>query len=211
MEIITSFLDNLVNLWVFRQEKKMVEFEYSVTILFEELEIIHKNYMESFREYKFLLNNNSCDISKLIDQICEERTFSQSNRTKLQMMTESLSNLKNDEYNHFYELILSYLSISHIVDSSPQYWFWIAVKLLWALEEKPQELSESDWEVIGQIPMLRHLNYKLFNRYLENASVEKNMVALRIIEVLVESMQIHYKNICQEYAQLQAKFLENYG
>ena len=105
VDLVDKLIDRCIQLINFRKEQRKTLFENSIKPIFSQFEIVHKEYLQSFKRYRDLLNNSDEDLKRIIDLIETDNLFSEDQRAKLRALADGTGNSSLDrfvQYIHMY-------------------------------------------------------------------------------------------------------------
>jgi len=98
IDLVDKLIDRCIQLIKSEQERRKDLFENSIKPIFEQFEIVHKEYLQSFKRYRDLLKNPDEDLQQIIDVIETDNLFSEDQRAKLRALADGTGNFALDRF-----------------------------------------------------------------------------------------------------------------
>lgn len=197
IDIILSLIDRLISLVKHQEEVKRNLFKEFIEPIFENFENVHKNYLDTFSEYKTLVGKTEVILNgenQLLEKIKNDSLFSANLRAKL----TALRHLEDDPtFGSFVTVILLYLKIA---SESPTRGY----------STPAEELSGliMSWIPSGgnRVRSICHNSLLLIMK--KNISEkEKKQEATMMLDCIAHGLQDRFSTVAEEYEKLKVKLL----
>jgi hypothetical protein len=212
VEILDKLIDRLIQLIQAHQTHKENLFNFYIEKVFEQFEKLHRFYLDSFSQYRMLLDDPQYNSNKMLQKIRHDNISSEHLRAKLSSMNQSIS---DDPFRNFSDLIRNYISsrndsIGNILTFSQKWETYLVLELgiIWELEHI-NNILESDKQSIEIEPPSKTVEIlKLYNELEEARTIRVNETPKirRALDNIVAEMQVEYRQIVSEYSILRNRF-----
>lgn len=195
LDLVEKLIDRLIQLAQYKQKADERLFREFVEPIFADLERIHHHYLQSFRVFRKMLQDDSEELGTVIEKIREEYIFSEGQLSKLREFV-SVQGLGTPELVDFYRAIYFFLTAVHddhnALDALPSHPFYPYYS----------EMRRDQVWFHGAIDGLVRGQYRHDSGHSPNTRD-----SIIVLDGLVHQLQDSYGEICSMYANLKAKLL----
>ena len=197
IDIIDKLIDRIIQLAEWKKQSRKNLFNDFINPIFIEFEVVHNDYLDSFRHYRSLLRSSSVSLDSVCDTIKEDNIFTENRRNRL----KELANAGNDATitRPFINSIIQYLTDPY----DPM------LKLI----EKSNKFGYSGPEVSGNFAIgdiSGEIN-QVYREPLRHAilvnEVKTEDETIEILDKIVLKLQERYSRVVTEYAKLKKSLL----
>ena len=183
--------------------------------MFEDFKVVHHSYMDNLRTIRRLVQSGN-KLSEIILQIHEERLFSEARRSEIKaflrtQLGRAQTTMTDEEGLEFCYGLRDYLSdpkLGIYENLHGQRWYTnLSMMFEFLSELQPKELSSHHYRSVNSDGSIQQ--YQELQRIVAEAGNDKQIAALRVIDLMVEEMQVCYARICDAYARLKDKEIVN--
>jgi hypothetical protein len=193
IELVDKLIDRCIQLVQSDKQRHLDLFQYFVEPVFSQFEIVHNEYLASFKRYRDVLLSQNSDLRDVYHMILKDNLFTENQREKLRVLVRMS---KEPEVNKFVYYIHQYLTSKDFKMSGrlPYDQRW---ELALYLQGKFFELVEHKRNIIENENPLQDLRQELKKEY-----------AAAVLDHLVVEMQEGYKKVVEQYARLRELLIQ---
>jgi hypothetical protein len=186
LDLILKLLDRLIDLGKHRQEVSRASFTDFVAPAMADLETVHQDYLDSFRRYRDMLENTTIPLTAdhpVLRTIARDNLFSEGLRSKIL----ELNPITDDKvFGPFISRVKWYVSGA----STP-----------------PEAVEYEPWDGISQVRRVRYR--RTLEAILRGEGTEdaKRLQAITALDEAVHSLQLYYRDVLREFAELKKELL----
>lgn len=119
IDMILMLIDQLIKLVHEKQRTDSSLFKNFVEPMIDQFDKVHSDYIDAFRKYRYLIENESCDLNNnhpVFSEIEEDQIFSMHLRQKLYLLNNSLFSVKSHTASTLVHAVISYIMDGSDID-----------------------------------------------------------------------------------------------